>query len=274
MRGSGTKKIVRVLGCNPGISTGPGTNTYLLLGDAPLLIDTGAGVPAYEAALRASLSEQRVKGLQAVLVTHDHIDHVGGVEQIERIFPKARVWKMTHPASESLGGFEALQDGDKIMVKSYALQAIFTPGHAIDHLCFYLEGERVLFSGDLILGTGTTVIPVDGGDMTAYLASLRRLLEWDIRAIYPGHGPVIDRPREYILQYLRHREMREEQILALLKDGVRDVPTLVKRIYAEVPQADHGLAQQTVLSHLIKLEREGIVKKEEEEVGISLFGLR
>lgn len=273
MRGSGTKKIVRVLGCNPGISTGPGTNTYLLLGDAPLLIDTGAGVPAYEAALRASLSEQRVKGLQAVLVTHDHIDHVGGVEQIERIFPKARVWKMAHHASEPPGGFEAFQDGDKIMVNGYALQAIFTPGHAVDHLCFYLEGERVLFSGDLILGTGTTVIPVDGGDMTAYLASLRRLLEWDIRTIYPGHGPVIDRPREYILQYLRHRKMREEQILALLKDGVRDVPTLVKRIYAEVPQADHGLAQQTVLSHLIKLEREGIVEKEE-KVGVSLFGLR
>ena len=159
------------------------------------------------------------------------------------------------------------------MVNGYSLQAIFTPGHAADHLCYYLESDRVLFSGDLILGTGTTVIPVEGGDMTAYLDSLRRLLEREIRAIYPGHGPVINRPREYILQYIRHREMREEQILALLKDGVRDVPTLVKRIYADVPQADRGLAQQTVLSHLIKLEREGIVVRREEG-GVSLFGVQ
>jgi glyoxylase-like metal-dependent hydrolase (beta-lactamase superfamily II) len=157
------------------------------------------------------------------------------------------------------------------MANGLAIQAIFTPGHAVDHLCYYLEREQILFSGDLILGTGTTVIPVDGGDMTAYLASLRRLLELDIREIYPGHGPVIDRPREYILAYIRHREMREEQILALLKQGVRDASTMVKRIYADIPQAVHGLAQQSVLSHLIKLEREGVVTREEEEAGASLF---
>jgi glyoxylase-like metal-dependent hydrolase (beta-lactamase superfamily II) len=96
------------------------------------------------------------------------------------------------------------------------------------------------------------------------------LLDLDIREIYPGHGPVIDRPREYILAYIRHREIREEQILALLREGVRDVPTMVKRIYADVPQAVHGLAQQSVLSHLIKLEREGVVTREE-EAGLSLF---
>jgi len=271
--GLGVARIVRILGCNPGISTGPGTNTYLLPGDASLLIDTGAGVPAYEAAFRAGLAEHRVNSLRTVLVTHGHKDHAGGVQQIQRIFPGARVWKMPQTTSEPLRGFEPLRDGDRIMVNGYALQAIFTPGHAVDHLCYYLEGERVLFSGDLILGTGTTVIPVEGGDMTAYLDSLRRLLEWDIRAIYPGHGPVIDRPREYILQYLRHREMREEQILTLLKDGVRDVPGLVKRIYDDVPQADRGLARQTVLSHLIKLEREGIVVRREEG-GVGLFGVQ
>ncbi len=273
MTGLGVARIVGILGCNPGISTGPGTNTYLLPGDASLLIDTGAGVPAYETAFRASLAEHGVGSLQTVLVTHGHKDHAGGVEQIQRIFPEARAWKMPQPTSEALRGFEPLRDGDRIMVNGYALQAIFTPGHAVDHLCYYLEGERVLFSGDLILGTGTSVIPVVGGDMAAYLDSLRRLLEWDIRAIYPGHGPLIDRPREYILQYIRHREMREEQILALLKDGLRDVPTLVKRIYADVPQVDHGLARQAVLSHLIKLEREGVVVRKE-EAGVNLFGVR
>ena len=162
--GLGVARIVRILGCNPGISTGPGTNTYLLPGDASLLIDTGAGVPAYEAAFRAGLAEHRVDSLRTVLVTHGHKDHAGGVEQIQRILPGARVWKMPHPTSEPLRGFEPFQGGDRIMVNGYSLQAIFTPGHAADHLCYYLESDRVLFSGDLILGTGTTVIPVDGGD--------------------------------------------------------------------------------------------------------------
>ena len=270
MIGSATKEIVRILGCNPGLTTGAGTNTYLLAGDAPILIDTGAGVPAYETAFRSALAECGINRLEAVLVTHGHRDHVGGVDQIRQIFPEARVRKMSRPAAEPLRAFEPLQDGERVMANGFGLRAIFTPGHAMDHLCFYLEDERILFSGDLVLGTGTTVIPVDGGDMTAYLASLRRLLELDIREIYPGHGPVIDRPREYILAYVRHREMREEQILALLREGVRDVPTMVKRIYADVPQAVHGLAQQSVLSHLIKLEREGVVVREE-VAGVSLF---
>jgi glyoxylase-like metal-dependent hydrolase (beta-lactamase superfamily II) len=271
--GSATKKIVRILGCNPGLTTGPGTNTYLLTGDAPLLIDTGAGVPAYEAAFRSALAGCGLNRLEAVLVTHGHRDHVGGVEQIRLIFPEASVRKMPRPTVEPMRAFEALHDGERVMANGFAIQAVFTPGHAVDHLCYYLERERILFSGDLILGTGTTVIPVDGGDMTAYLASLRRLLDLDVREIYPGHGPVIDRPREYILAYIRHREMREEQILALLRQGVRDVPTMVKRIYADLPQGVHGLAQQSVLSHLIKLEREGIVTREE-EAGVGLFKVR
>jgi hydroxyacylglutathione hydrolase len=270
--GSTTKRIVRVLGCNPGLTTGPGTNTYLLAGDVPVLIDTGAGMPAYETALRSALSECGVSRLEAVLVTHGHRDHVGGVGQIRRIVPGVRVRKMPRPATEPLQAFEPLRDGERISANGLAIQAIFTPGHAVDHMCYYLEDDRILFSGDLILGTGTTVIPVDGGDMAAYLASLRRLLELDIREIYPGHGPVIDRPREYILAYIRHREMREEQILAFLIQGVRDVATIVERIYADSPPAVHGLARQSVLSHLIKLEREGVVAREED--GVSRFSIR
>jgi len=141
------------------------------------------------------------------------------------------------------------------------LRALHTPGHAPDHLCYYLEEDRVLFTGDVILGAGTSVIPVDGGDMTLYFRTLERLLELDIDCIYPAHGPRIPDAHGKIREYLEHRIERERQVLAALRSGRRTVEAIVARVYAETPRFLHPAAGQSVRSHLIKLEREGRAKR-------------
>jgi len=132
-----------------------------------------------------------------------------------------------------------------------------TPGHAQDHLCFYLEEEAALFTGDLILGIGTTVIPLEGGDMGLYLQSLEKLLSLELKRIYPGHGPAIDDPYDKIREYLDHRLEREAQIVEAIKAGARTVEQMVERIYVDTPRVLYPAAGQSVLSHLLKLEAEG-----------------
>jgi len=153
-------------------------------------------------------------------------------------------------------------DGQEFRGDGYTLRAVHTPGHAQDHICYYLEEERALFTGDVILGVGTTVIPQDGGNLGHYLATLRRLQTLDLARIYPGHGPVIENPQEKLVEYLEHRLMRERQILAELEGGGKRVPEMVRSIYREYPERLHAAAGQSVLSHLDKLEGEGRVKRE------------
>src|SRR3972149_3621857 len=132
-------RIARILGCNPGLTTGPGTNTYLLAGDAPILIDTAVRASGDISGFRSALAECGINRLEAVLVTHGHRDHVGGVDQIRRIFPEVRVRKMSWPAAEPLRAFEPLRDREGVMANGLAIEAIFTPGHANDPLSYYLE---------------------------------------------------------------------------------------------------------------------------------------
>jgi glyoxylase-like metal-dependent hydrolase (beta-lactamase superfamily II) len=146
------------------------------------------------------------------------------------------------------------------------LRGIHTPGHAPDHLCYVLEEERALFSGDNVLGVGTTVIPAHGGDLLDYMNSLERLLALGPERIYPAHGPCIEDGRAKIREYIDHRSDRERQIVealgALGPSPVRDV---VKRVYTDVPEVLHGAAALSVTSHLLKLEREGRAAHEQAE---------
>jgi len=141
------------------------------------------------------------------------------------------------------------------------LHAVYTPGHASDHLCYYLEEERALFTGDLILGGSTTVIPPDDGDLADYLASLRRVMGMDVQRIYPAHGPVLEPARPVIEGYIAHRLEREAQILAALGSGAETAADIVTRVYREVSSTLHPVARLSVLSHLQKLEREGRVAR-------------
>jgi hydroxyacylglutathione hydrolase len=249
--------VGRVLGLNPGLMTGPGTNTYLVGRRDPILIDTGAGVPEYVPLLERYLAERGCTQPARVLLTHRHRDHLGGVESLRARFRGLRVSKMRHRDAALPEPIDDLRDGETVHGDGVTLVPVYTPGHASDHLCYYLVEERALFTGDVILGGSTTVIPADDGDLLDYLASLRRLLALDVRRIYPAHGPVIEDGPAKIREYIEHRLLRERQIIEALGDGLDTIPDIVRRIYVDVAPALHPVAAWSVESHLRKLAREG-----------------
>jgi len=249
--------VGRVLGLNPGMMTGPGTNTYLVGRRDPILVDTGAGVPDYVPLLERYLETRGFTQPSRVLLTHRHRDHLGGVASLRARFKGLRVSKMRHRDADLPEPIDDLRDGEMVYGEGVTLMPIYTPGHASDHLCYYLVEEKALFTGDVILGGSTTVIPADDGDLADYLDSLRRLQRLDVRRIYPAHGPVIEDAPAKITEYLEHRMLRERQIVDALSDGVATIPAIVARIYVDVAPALHPVAALSVESHLKKLAREG-----------------
>ncbi len=262
-------RVATVLGHNPGPFTGPGTNTYIIgTGPRRILLDTGIGVPKWAENLPRGLREiAGADEFERVVLTHAHQDHIGGVKDVTRLFGRLEVVKKPWPTAgpdEAAGvPITAIDDGTAIATEGATLNAVYTPGHAPDHLCYYLVEEKALFTGDLILGAGTTVIPDETGDLGQYMNSLRRLLALEVEKIYPAHGPVIHNARQKILEYIAHRELRERQILGALRDGPLDAMGIVKQIYIDVPEFLHPAAAQSVRSHLRKLVSEGRVQEHE-----------
>jgi hydroxyacylglutathione hydrolase len=253
--------VGRVLGLNPGMMTGPGTNTYLVGGRHPILIDTGAGLDGYPALLDEYLKSRGIARPERVVLTHRHMDHLGGVAQLRERYPGLPVAKMIHRDAGLPENIDDLRDGQTIEADGATLVPIHTPGHASDHLCYYLLEEKALFTGDVILSGSTSVIPAGDGDLADYMASLRRIQGLDVRRIYSAHGPVIEDGPGKIAEYIEHRMQRERQILEALGDGLVTIPDMVARIYVDVDVKLHKMAGNSVESHLKKLARDGRVRE-------------
>jgi endoribonuclease LACTB2 len=261
-----SERVVVVLGQNPGPFTGPGTNTYIVgTGSRRLLLDTGQGIDTYDDLLSRALGELCGGAtLERIVLTHAHPDHIGGVERVQARHGAIPVEKMPLAASDRGIEVRAIGDGDVVEVEGATLEAIWTPGHARDHLCFLLREEKALFTGDVVLGAGTTVIPPDG-DLGDYLDSLARIQALDIDRIFPAHGPAIEDPHAKISEYLAHRALRDEQILAALGAGLHRTEDMVKRIYVDVPEFLHRAAGVSVESHLRRFAQLGRVVRNGED---------
>lgn len=265
-----------LLAPNPSLMTGPGTNTFLVTDAGEtgcVAIDPGPDDAGHLA--RIVTAAERHDGLHAILITHGHPDHVEGAAHLRELTgaPVLAFSREGVPDADA-----TLADEEVFLVGSRTIRALHTPGHRFDHLCFLLEDSGALFAGDLVAGVGTVVIIPPEGDLLDYLASLRRLRALAerppdtasgrpqgapaLRLILPAHGPEIADPATLLDEYLAHRQMREDQIVAGLSGGPQTVDALVAAIYADVDPRLHPMAAQSVMAHLLKLEREGRAARE------------
>jgi glyoxylase-like metal-dependent hydrolase (beta-lactamase superfamily II) len=226
----GHAEILRVVAPNPGPMTLAGTNTYLYRSDPCVVIDPGPDDAGHLGAVRAAAEERG--GIGVVLLTHSHGDHAAGADGlgVKAVLPSG---------GEEYGG----------------LRAIATPGHAADHVCFLSE-DGVCFSGDLVLGEGSTFVPPDGGSLAAYMESLLLLQAEPIELICPGHGPWITEPSAKVSEYVEHKLDRERKLVAALESGERSRAALLDAAWGDVPSELRPAAAQVMQAHLEKLAAE------------------
>lgn len=266
--------IRRVIARNPGPFTYTGTGVYIVGRGEVAVIDPGPDQPEHFAALRNALAGERVTH---VLVTHHHLDHSPLAHPLAEAFG-AKVYGRAAPADHgeaAAPGLEEgadgrfrphveLSDGDVLSGPGWTLEAVTTPGHTSNHVCFALREENALFSGDHIMGWSTTVITPPDGDMGDYFASLEKVRERHFDTLWPTHGAPVREVGPFVDAYVAHRRAREAQILGALAAGFTTIKAMVPSLYAAVDPRLHPAAAHSVLAHMIQLAREGRVVAEGE----------
>ena len=245
--------VTRLIAPNPGMMTGPGTNTYIVGENEHAVIDPGPEIASHIERILA------FGNIRWIICTHTHMDHSPAAAAIKAA-TGATVLGRPAPAGQD-ATFKpdfVLENGQRIDLGTVVLRAIHTPGHASNHLCYLLEQTKMLFTGDHVMQGSTVVINPPDGDMRAYLQSLEKLLDEDIAIIAPGHGYLIGAPKKELRRLIAHRLAREEKVVnALVKIGPASVEELLPLVYDDVPTRIHRVAARSLTAHLEKLAAEG-----------------
>ena len=265
-----SRRVARLLACNPGPFTFKGTGVYILgAGAEVMVIDPGPDMPSHVEALKCALGSRRVSH---ILITHTHRDHSPAAAAL-KAWSGAKTYGIplasrNAPAASDEGAVDEahdhdfvpdvmVHDGMQIAGDGFELGCVATPGHTANHICYALAQEGALFSGDHVMGWSTSVIAPPDGDMGDYLASLERLKARDDEVIYPTHGSPILNPKEWIGQLIAHRHMREDQIRTALASHALSVAELVEQLYPKIEPALRPAAAQQIVAHLHHLQSRG-----------------
>ena len=262
--------VRRVLVNNPSPYTFKGTSTVIVGSGQVAVIDPGPDDDAHLAALLEAVKGETVTH---ILVTHSHADHSPLAKRLKAATgattlaygavdaPPASGLRLDASIDHDFVPDQRLAQGDAVGGPDWTLEALFTPGHMSNHMCFALKEEQALFAGDHVMAWATSVIAPPDGDMGQYFASLRKLLDRDDQVYHPGHGPSKRDPLPLVRGYLAHRRMREEAIRARVQQGARSVDEIVASIYADVDPKLHGAAALSTTAHLDHLVEQGKLRK-------------
>jgi glyoxylase-like metal-dependent hydrolase (beta-lactamase superfamily II) len=260
--------IRRIIARNPGPFTFRGTGTYVVGEGQVAVIDPGPDLPEHVEALLMDLAGEEVTH---ILVTHTHRDHSPAAAAVKEAtgaptygFGPHAGGRRGEAGVEEGGDWDftpdiVVKDGDEIAGNGWRFEAVHTPGHTSNHLCFALPDQGILFSGDHVMGWSTSVIAPPDGDMASYMASLEKLLGRRDAVYWPTHGPAITEPKEHVRAFIAHRREREAGIVECLRAGVGQIDAMVERLYLGLDPSLRRAAGRSVLAHLIELIGRGAV---------------
>ncbi len=247
-----SQRVRRIVAPNPGPMTGPGTNTYVVGETDLVVVDPGPAEPSHIDAILNCVGDR----LRYIACTHTHPDHSPAAAVLADATGATLVGRTTADDRHQDLSFQPasqIEDDDCVTGAGWTLRAIRTPGHVDNHVCYLLDEEGVVFAGDHIMNGSTVVIVPPGGNMAHYIASLRRLLDYDVKVVAPGHGELIPDCRGEVEKLVRHRLLREAKVVGALSDQAQSLDDLVVTVYDDVDPMMHEWAKLSLLAHLIKL---------------------